>query len=87
LYFPELMRDEDLAPHTVREVWVAGTLEPNFRHDVTDLWETKITALYEHKSQIGDPQALAQRMRLRHTADSTPENPRYEESFRRIIFG
>jgi LmbE family N-acetylglucosaminyl deacetylase len=54
--------------------------------DVTDLWEKKIQALYEHKSQIGDPQKLAERMRSRHSPDSSPEAPRYEEHFRRIVF-
>ncbi len=87
LYFPELLQEENLEPHAVREVWVSGTLQPNIHMDVTDLWETKIRALYEHKSQIGDPQALAERMRSRLTPDSSPEQPRYEENFRRIVFG
>jgi len=83
LYFPELM-EQGLEPHTVREVWVAGTLQPDIHLDVTDQWETKIAALYEHASQIGEPQALAERMRQRRKSDSTPEAPRYEESFRRL---
>jgi LmbE family N-acetylglucosaminyl deacetylase len=70
----------------VREVWIAGTLQPNVCMDVTDLWETKIRSLYEHKSQIGDPQALSERMRSRLAPGSSPENPRYEENFRRIVF-
>ncbi|MCU0489703.1 MAG: PIG-L family deacetylase [Anaerolineales bacterium] len=85
LYFPDLL-EEGLEPHNVREVWISGSLQPNIRLDVTDLWETKIRALYEHKSQIGDPQKLAERMRARLALDATPEAPRYEETFRRIIF-
>jgi LmbE family N-acetylglucosaminyl deacetylase len=85
LYFPELL-NEGLHPHTPDEVWFAGTQQPNVRLDVTDLWEMKIRALYEHKSQIGSPEKLAERMRAGHTNDSTPESPRYEETFRRIIF-
>ena len=87
LIFVELWRDETLEPHIVREVWVCGTLEPNVVLDVTDTWETKITALYEHKSQIGDPAKLTERMRNRRTSDSSPEAPRYEEKFRRLILG
>jgi LmbE family N-acetylglucosaminyl deacetylase len=87
MYYPELMRVEGLMPHTPREVWICGTLDPNFTHDVTDLWERKIRAIQEHASQIGEPEALAERMRSRHTTDSTLENPRYEEVFRRIVFG
>ena len=85
LYFPELLREEALQPHTPREIWICGTREPNVCLDVTHLWERKIRALYAHKSQIGDPLAFEKRMRSRHTPDSTEEKPRYEESFRRIM--
>jgi LmbE family N-acetylglucosaminyl deacetylase len=87
LNFVELWRDENLEPHIVREVWVSSPKEPTVSLDVTEYWETKIRALYEHKSQIPDPQALAERLRARHTSDSTLENPRYEEYFRRLILG
>jgi len=87
LNFPELLQDEKLEPHIVREVWVSGTLVPDTILDVTDTWEIKITALYEHKSQIGDPEQLAERLHNRRTGDSTPENPRYEEKFRRLKLG
>jgi LmbE family N-acetylglucosaminyl deacetylase len=87
LNFVELWRDENLEPHIVREVWVASPKEFTIALDVTEYWETKIRALHEHKSQIGDAQALTERMRARHTSDSTPEKPRYEEYFRRLILG
>jgi LmbE family N-acetylglucosaminyl deacetylase len=87
LNFPELWKDEQLEPHIVREVWVCGTLVPDVILDVTEMWETKIKALYEHRSQIGEPEKLAERMHNRRTEDSTPENPRYEEKFRRLILG
>lgn len=85
LNFVELWRDEQLEPHNVREVWISGTQAPNVHMDVTGLWETKIRALHEHKSQIGDPVKLAERMRARLAPDATPDHPRYEEAFRRII--
>ena len=85
LYFPELLHAEGLDPHTPREVWISGTLDPNIHLDVTDLWETKLQALYEHSSQIGERAAFTGRMRSRHTPESTPEQPRYEEVFRRIF--
>jgi len=87
LTFPELWKEEHLEPHNVREVWVCGTLSPDITLDVTDVWETKIRALYEHKSQIGEPEKLAERMRNRRTSDSSAEQPRYEEKFRRLILG
>ncbi len=85
LYFIDLWQEENLEPHVVREVWVSLPKEPNVSLDVTPFWETKIRALLEHKSQIGDPEALIARLRARHTPDSTPEAPRYEEHFRRLI--
>jgi LmbE family N-acetylglucosaminyl deacetylase len=87
LNFIELWKEENLEPHIVREVWVAGSLQPDVALDVTDTWETKIQALFEHKSQIGEAEKLAERMHNRRTADSTPENPRYEEKYRRLILG
>jgi LmbE family N-acetylglucosaminyl deacetylase len=87
LSFIELWRDERLEPHVVREVWVCGTLQPDVILDVTATWEIKINALYEHKSQIGEPEKFAERMRNRRTPDSTPENPRYEEKFRHLVLG
>jgi LmbE family N-acetylglucosaminyl deacetylase len=87
LYFPELIQIEGLEPHTPREVWISLTLDPNIKVDVTDLWETKLLALYEHGSQIGDKESFTERMRKRHTPESTLEDPHYEEVFRRIVFG
>jgi LmbE family N-acetylglucosaminyl deacetylase len=81
LFFPELLK-EGLQPHSPKEVWVSLTMQPNVVLDVTDMWDTKIRALKEHKSQIGDPAKLEERIRSRRTEESTEENPRYEEKFR-----
>ncbi len=81
LFFPELLQ-EGLDPHTPKEVWVTLTNQPDVSLDVTELWETKIRALKEHKSQVGDLAKLEERLRSRHTEDSTPEKPRYEEKFK-----
>jgi LmbE family N-acetylglucosaminyl deacetylase len=85
LNFIELWRDERLEPHITREVWVSVTNQPNITLDVTAYWETKISALKEHKSQIRDPEGLEKRMRERLAPGSTLESPRYEESFKRLI--
>lgn len=87
LNFIELWRDENLEPHIVREVWVSGPKEPNVNLDVTQFWERKLEALLEHKSQIRDLDGLLERLRSRHTPDSTLENPRYEEHYRRLMLG
>ncbi len=86
LYFPELLHDQGLQPHTVHEVWVSLTQKPSLKLDITPYWEKKLLALYQHKSQIGDPQVFTERMRERRAPDSTPEQPRYEEAFRIVKF-
>jgi LmbE family N-acetylglucosaminyl deacetylase len=85
LYFPELI-SEGLSPWTPREVWVSipNPNNVNVTLDVTDTWDIKINALKEHKSQIGDPLKLEERIRSRRTPESTDENPRYEEKFHLI---
>ncbi len=85
-YFPELLKEEGLEPHTPREIWISLTGNPTVTLNVTDTWEKKIQALKEHKSQIGDPAKLEERMHSRHTEDSTEEKPRYEEKFRVIKY-
>jgi LmbE family N-acetylglucosaminyl deacetylase len=48
-YFP------DAGPaHTVAEVYLSGTLEPSVWVDVSDAIETKLDAVFCHKSQIPD---------------------------------
>ncbi|HEY3311169.1 MAG TPA: PIG-L deacetylase family protein [Anaerolineales bacterium] len=83
LFFPELLA-EGWQPHTPKEVWVSIPSQPNVVVDVTATWETKLRALLEHRSQVGEPEAFKQRMLGRHTEDSTDENPRFEEKFRVI---
>ena len=86
LYFPELLL-EGLEPHSVKEVWLSLTSQPNVVIDVTTTWNEKIGALKHHISQIGDPVKLEERMRSRRTPDSSDENPKYEEKFRRFVYG
>lgn len=85
LYFPELISAEGLQPHSIEEAWVSLPQEANTVINVTEYWEKRLLALHEHKSQIGEVQEFDRRMRERHTEDSTLENPRFEERFRRII--
>jgi len=84
-YFPELIR-EGLEPHMPSEVWVSLTSQPNTVMDVTAAWPTKLQALLQHVTQIGDVEKFKARMTTRHTEDSTDENPRFEERFRVIKY-
>ena len=84
-YFPELVR-EGYQPHMPKEVWCSLTNEPDIAIDVTETWLIKMEAILKHTSQIADVEKFKERMKSRHTEDSTDENPRYEEKFRRIVY-
>lgn len=85
VFFPELL-NEGFEPHMPKEIWCSLTQQPNTILDVTDTWEVKLKALLEHKTQIQEPDKLAERMKARRAEDSTEENPRYEEKFRVVKY-
>ena len=85
VFFPELLI-EGLSPHMPKEVWCSLTMQPNVILDVTDMWQIKLEAILEHKSQIGNVEQFLERMRSRRTEDSTDEDPRYEERFRVVKY-
>jgi LmbE family N-acetylglucosaminyl deacetylase len=53
LSFPEHLK-EGLEAHKVREVYLWGSDVPDTFLDVTDTFETKLQALFCHRSQVGD---------------------------------
>jgi LmbE family N-acetylglucosaminyl deacetylase len=80
--FAELWRDEGLEPHKVRQVYLAGTLSPNLKVNITDVFERKIAAILEHRSQIKDPEAMIKRQRSNFDPDFGEDSPVYVEWFR-----
>jgi LmbE family N-acetylglucosaminyl deacetylase len=84
-YFPELL-DEGFQPHMPKEVWCSLTNQPNTTIDVTDMWDIKLQAILEHRTQVQDPEKLIERFKSRRAEDSTEENPRYEEKFRVVKY-
>ncbi len=85
MYFPELAQ-EGLSPHSIEELWLTLTTQGNFHIDVTEWWERRISALMKHTSQIADMAAFETNQRSRRTSDSTDDDPRYVDVFRRIRF-
>ncbi len=51
--FPELMTQEGLLPHKVKEIYVVGTPQPNVGIDISAVFEQKLAALHAHASQVG----------------------------------
>ena len=85
VFFPELLIEGHL-PHMPKEIWCSLTLQPNVVVDITETWTTKLEALLQHKTQIGEPDKFIERMKSRRTDDSSDEHPRYEEKFRVVKY-
>ncbi len=62
---PELLEVEGLEPWTVNELWIMGPGQPSsaIAVETTDTVERKVAALMCHKSQLPDPDAIAERVR------------------------
>lgn len=63
---PDLLEEEGLEPWTVGQLWLMaspGTRGAGVFVDTTATVDRKVTALLCHKSQIGDPDALTERVR------------------------
>ena len=81
--FPEHER-EGLSSHTVFNVLLRPTNEPNEWVDISETIELKIAALREHRSQISDPAAMATRVRQRAREYAQGMLVEYAECFRHI---
>lgn len=80
LNYPDMER-EGLLPHKVKQVYMAGASQPNVHVDISATVERKIVALREHKSQIADMEAMAERQRSRIDPAAPLDRPRWIESF------
>lgn len=83
-FFMDLL-EEGYAPHEVEEVWMSLTTQPDVILDVTEFWKTKLDALKQHASQIGDPDVFEKHIRER-MAEDEEGGMKFEEQFRRIKF-
>jgi LmbE family N-acetylglucosaminyl deacetylase len=83
LNFPEHEK-EGLEPHKVFDIFLIFTNEPNYWVDITDTIDKKVAALKEHKSQIGDPTELEERIRERARGRAEKVSFEYAETFRRV---
>jgi LmbE family N-acetylglucosaminyl deacetylase len=64
----ELLRDEGLEPHVVDEVWLMAMQDADVYVDISDTFDTKISALRCHVSQISHVDDLEDRLRQWATA-------------------
>jgi LmbE family N-acetylglucosaminyl deacetylase len=83
--YPDLAK-EGLDPHKVREVLLWGTEDVNYRSDITETFDVKLSALRCHKSQVGHIplQELEDRLRERHRSLAQGEEYELAEGFHRV---
>ena len=84
LTFPELL-NEGLQPHKVLDIYISLANDPNTWIDITDTIDVKIAALREHKSQIEDMEAAAQRVKAWAELSAAGLEMQYAERFKRIV--
>jgi len=85
LSFPDLMR-ENLHPHKVREIFLWGAENFNYKSDITETFHLKLAALRCHKSQVGyiPPKELEEWLRERHGKMAEEEEFQLAEAFHRV---
>jgi len=83
--YPDLTK-EGLGPHKVKEVLLWGTEDVNYRSDITETFDVKLSALQCHKSQVGHIplQELEERLRERHSSLAQGEQYELAEGFHRV---
>lgn len=83
--FPELLVDEQLQPHKVKEIWFQATDQPNHWVDITDTVEVKIQALHQHRSQVGPGEWIDGMVREHSRRVGEPHGLPHAEAFRRFV--
>jgi LmbE family N-acetylglucosaminyl deacetylase len=82
--YPDLL-EQGYQPHKVKEVLLWSTAEHNFRSDISDTFNSKLAAVYCHKSQVGVlPPGWDDRLRERTRAAAKDEDYELAEAFYRI---
>jgi len=85
LAYPDLL-EEGLEPHKVTEVLLWASEDPNYRTDITDIFDIKIAALLCHKSQLGDTLNPKMKEWLIQRAKESAKGENFElaEAFHRV---
>jgi LmbE family N-acetylglucosaminyl deacetylase len=82
--FPGLAR-AGLAAHVVRRLYLFWSNHPNVRVDITATLARKIDALREHRSQLRDADALAERIRAWAAEEGEPIGVAAAEALRVVV--
>ncbi|MGH7324621.1 MAG: PIG-L deacetylase family protein [Candidatus Rokuibacteriota bacterium] len=82
--FPELVA-EGLEPHKVKEVFIAGALEPDTWVDIGDTLAVKCAALRAHVSQVGAGEWIEGLLGGWAARDGRRAGVKYAEAYRRMV--
>jgi LmbE family N-acetylglucosaminyl deacetylase len=86
-FFPELIRDENLPPVNIEELWFSIPAEANLVVDVSAYFDAKIDAILCHRSQVdADTEKFREMMKTRWVDAEEDGHRIYLERFRRIVF-
>ncbi len=61
-WMPDLL-EAGFEPHSVSQIWIMGTDQPDTFVDISDTFEQKLAALKHHESQMPDVAAMEERVR------------------------
>lgn len=83
LVFPELEEEDGVTPHKTNYVLISHAEDADYFVDITETMETKIKALQQHESQVGDWDA-AEHLKKWAARRGQKVGFTYAESYRRI---
>jgi LmbE family N-acetylglucosaminyl deacetylase len=84
--FPELLA-EGLKPHKVKQVFIAGALDPDVFVDIGATLGAKVRALKAHRSQVGKGEWVEQLLTAWALRDGKRGGVRHAEAFKRMVLG
>lgn len=92
LYFPHQLKEEGLEPWNVKRAylfswdWVTEFPSSNIIVDIGSTLSTKIKAMQEHKSQVGNDSKVEESLTSMAAALGKASYPKYAEWFTRVLF-
>lgn len=86
-FFVRNRENEPISPHTVEELWLTLTHQPDLILDQTDLLDLRTDAIACHTSQLYEtPEQMRIRMHARYRIGVNTGELKYTEQFKRIRF-
>ena len=85
-YFPEHISQLGLEPHTVEEIYMWGSEDPDTFVDISETIDRKVETLVKHASQMSNLERVGERTKSRAGRTGERANLTYAEAFRVMKF-